>query len=109
MEADQLMDLFRIVKRGSGTNMIVYIADEDVIGRKESDPQSGIVLEVPKFLSTADKVNADYVTKELLTADILVLYGEKIINIAVSLGLVSPESVLDINGLKHVQVFKFLY
>ncbi len=88
---------------------VVYISDEDVVGRVERDDDRGIVLSVPEILSEGELVDESGAIDAIREADVVVLYGRRIIEVAVELGFVAEESVLDVNGLRHVQIFKFSY
>lgn len=88
---------------------VVYISDEDVVGRVERDNERGIVLSVPEILSKGELVDESGAIATIRNADVVVLYGKRIIEVAIGLGFVAEESVLEVNGLRHVQIFKFSY
>ncbi|NOZ30759.1 MAG: DUF424 family protein [Crenarchaeota archaeon] len=86
---------------------VVYISDEDVVGRIERDDEKGIILRVPEILLKGELVDESEAIAAIREADVVVLYGRRIIEVAVELGFVAEESVLEVNGLRHVQIFKF--
>jgi len=109
MEDNTVRNEFIIYKAKAGDTTLVYIADRDVIGRYEKDAARGIILKVPEFIEEGSPLSRSDAVRELLRNSIVILYGGKVIELAVELGLVEPQSVLEVNGLKHVQIFKFSY
>lgn len=92
-----------------GGVVIVYLSDDDVVGRVERDEEKGIVLRVPEILSEGTLVGEEEALEAIMKADVAVLYGKRIVELAVEKGLVAKDSILWVNGLPHVQVFKFPY
>lgn len=88
---------------------VVYISDEEVVGRVEQDDDRGIVLRVPVILTRGEVVDEPQAIKAIRDADVVVLYGRRIVRLAVELGFAAEDSILDVNGLQHVQIFKFKY
>lgn len=99
----------RLPSSDLGEARVVYASDEDAVGRVEENRETGVVLRVPEALLQGELVDEERVIEELKRGDVLVLYGRRIIELAVELGYVAEDSVLDVNGLRHVQVFKFSY
>ncbi len=98
----------RVIYTAEGL-MMAAIADEEVIDKAARDEERNLQIIVPKSFY-GEKVIGDAEAVQLLEeADILVLAGERIISKAIELGFVHPDSVLEVNGLKHVQIFKFMY
>lgn len=87
--------------------VMAAVADEEVLGKAAYDDDAGVNIIVSEEFYKGDLVNDEKVEKVLIEADVLVLAGDRVIEKAVKLGLVDPESVLRIGGLSHVQVFKF--
>ena len=109
MEDNTVKNEFIVYRAKAGDLTLVYIADREELGRCEKDATRGIVLKVPEFMGEGYPLSRSDAMREMLRNPIVILYGEKVIKLAVELGLVDPQSILDINGLKHVQIFKFTY
>lgn len=109
MEDNTVKNEFVAYRAKAGDTTLVYIADREVLGRQEKDAIRGIILKVPEFMWEGSPLSRTDAVRELLRNPIIILYGEKVIEIAIELGLVDPQSILDVNGLKHVQIFKFTY
>jgi len=100
---------FVIYKTSKDVTRLVFIVDIEVVNRIERDDSRGLIIKVPEFIKNGEIIGESEAIKELLSNDVIILYGHRIIGVAIKLGLVNEESVLDINGLKHVQIFKFIY
>ena len=89
--------------------LMAYIADEEALGRREEDRERGIRIIVPEALERGDRVGEEGLESIMLRPEIwvLLIYGSRAVEKAVSLGLADPDSVLDIGGLRHVIVYKF--
>jgi len=109
MEDYTVKDEFIAYRAKAGDTILIYIADKEVLGRREEDSSRGIVLKVPEFMGEGSPISRSDAIREMLRNSIIILYGGKVIELAVELGLVDPQSILDVNGLKHVQIFKFTY
>ncbi len=109
MEDNTVKNEFIAYKAKAGDSILVYIADREVLGRREEDTTRGIILKVPEFMGKGHPLSRGDAMREMLRNPIIILYGEKVVELAVELGLVDPQSILDVNGLKHVQIFKFTY
>ncbi len=88
---------------------MVAIADEEVYGKAAIDDDSGVAIIVSEEFYGGSVIEEDEAIRLLDVADILVLAGRRIISKAIELGFVNPESVLEIKGIQHVQVYKFRY
>lgn len=92
-----------------GGGKMAYIADEEVVGRKEFDRERGIRIIVPEELGSASLYGEEGLSELMTDSKVIVLliYGERAVRKAISLGLADPDSVLEVGGLKHVIVYKF--
>lgn len=104
---------YRLVRKErygpEGLTRIVVISDEDVVGRSSVSDDGEIVLKVPEFLADGELIGDEEAVQALSSADVAVLYGENVVELAIRLGYASADSVLDVKGLKHVQIFKIMY
>ncbi len=89
--------------------LMAYIADEEVLGRREEDRARGIRIIVPEALGRGARVGEERLESIMMNSDVwvLLIYGARAVEKAISLGLADPESVLDVGGLRHVIVYKF--
>ncbi len=85
---------------------MVLVTDEDLVGRSFVDQEDGYILMVPESIYSGKLVEEDEAALEISRADIIVATGEKAVGLVVGLGLASPESVISIRGVPHVQVYK---
>lgn len=92
-----------------GPGLMAAIVDAEELGRVEEDPSTGVRIEASPGFYKGELVAEDVVKRVMVEADILVLTGARVIGIAVEMGFVNPDSVMDVNGLKHVQVYKFKF
>jgi len=97
----------RVIETDHG--LMAVIADEEVMGKAAIDEERGVrIIISPEFYG--ERVIEESEALELLErASILVLAGDRIIGRAIDLGFVHPDSVLEVGGLRLVQVFKFRY
>ena len=85
---------------------MVLVADEDLVGRSFVDREEGYILMVPESLYSGRLAEESEAADEIRSADIIVATGERAVGLVVRLGLASPESVINIRGIPHVQVYK---
>ncbi|WP_062662062.1 DUF424 domain-containing protein [Aeropyrum camini] len=89
--------------------VMALVTDEDVMDRAVYDEERGVRIIVSRgFYGGGLATEADAI-KAIKEADIVVLTGERSVSIGVRMGLVNPDSVLEVKGIKQVQVFKFSY
>lgn len=93
----------------AGGLLMAAIADEEVLGREAYDPRNGVRIRVSREFYGGRLVGVDEVVEALDKADVLILAGDRCINLAVRLGYVNPQSILRIGDLSHAQVMKFGY
>ncbi len=91
----------------SDGGIMAAIADEEVMGKAAYDDETGASIIVSEDFYGGELVDEWEAESILREAEVLVLAGDRIIERAVRLGLVHPDSILKIGGLSHVQVFKF--
>ncbi|AFZ70107.1 hypothetical protein Calag_0330 [Caldisphaera lagunensis DSM 15908] len=88
--------------------IMISMADKEIIGKK-FEQRDGIVIDVDQNFYGSKLVDDEEALIYLKSADILILTGSKIVDMAIKEGIVNPDSVLEINGVKHVQVYKFAF
>ncbi|MDP8003758.1 MAG: DUF424 domain-containing protein [Caldisphaera sp.] len=88
--------------------IMVSIADKEIIGHKFSSGD-GLVIDVSPIFYGNKLADDEEALLYMKSADILILTGKRIVDKAIKEGIVNPDSVLEIDGVKHVQVFKFSF
>ena len=89
--------------------LMVAIADEEVIDKAVRDEERGLQIIVSREFYGERIIDELEAIRLIEEADVLVLAGDRIVSKAVELGYVHPDSILEVKGVKHVQVFKFMY
>ena len=89
-----------------GNDVLVGACDDSLLGKTFSEGK--FHLDVSKKFYGGEKVSIDILKKYLETATIANLVGEKTINCAISMGLVSKDCILRIDGIPHAQMVRML-
>ncbi|MEB2836194.1 MAG: DUF424 family protein [Desulfurococcales archaeon] len=90
----------------AGAYRIVSLVDEDVLGRVERDPESGITISLPRSFYEGRLVDEAEAIKIIASHDYVILAGCRAVQLGIELGVVDPRSVLEVNGLKYVHVMR---
>jgi len=90
----------------TGPYTILSLVDEEVIGRVERDEERGIVIALPEHFYGGKLVEDADAIKALASYDYIILAGCRAVQLGIEMGIVDPRSVLEVNGLKYVQVMK---
>ena len=85
---------------------MLLLADEDLVGRSFYDQDEGLILMIPEKLYSGRLVSESEAREEMRKADIIVATGRTAVSIAVREGFAHPDSVIEIRGVPHVQVYK---
>ena len=93
----------------AGGVLMAVITDEEVLGMKAEDPQSGIRIIVSESFYKGELVDLDKIIEAMEKADMIILTGNRCIETAIKLGFVNPDSVLKVDNLSQAQVMKFGY
>lgn len=89
--------------------LMIALTDEEVLGMEERDDEKGVRIIVSKDFYGGELVDEARALEAMRRADVLILTGDRIIELAIRHGYVNPESVLRVGRLSHTQVFKFSY
>lgn len=84
------------------SEVILAACDDDVIGKTFAG--DGRKITVSESFYGLKAVDADAVSEAMRSATIMNLVGEEVIALAVREGYASQDTVMDIGGVKHVQV-----
>jgi len=93
-----------VIRVGSYT--MLTIVDEEVLGRVERDEESGITISLPRRFYGGKLVGDSDAIKAMASHDYIVLAGCRAVQLGIEMGIVDPRSVLEVNGLRYVQVMK---
>ena len=93
------------VYRAEGS-VVVAICDEEILGKKFVDPGRGVVLEVSEGFYRGALVGEREALEHIAIADIAVLTGRRIVELAVREGLAAKEAALEVGGQLHLQIVK---
>ncbi len=85
---------------------MLFATDEELLGKAFYDEERQIALIISENIYGKKLVDEAEMTRLLLETEILVLAGEKIVNLAIRLGLVHPDAVLYVKGVPHAHVYK---
>lgn len=84
-----------------GDERIVAACDEDIIGMTFRG--DGTRITVHEAFYRGESMDEEAFVERLRMATIINLVGDGVIDIAIREGLVSPDSVLEIGGVRHAQ------
>lgn len=88
---------------------MLLVADEELVGKSFFDQEEGLILMVPESLYGGRLASEEEVREEMRKASIIVATGETAVSIAVREGFAHPDSVIEVHGIPHVQVYKIRY
>ena len=94
------MDIYLNVYRAGG-EVLVAACDKEILGKVFTEGE--LQLEVSKRFYCGELKDLKELSRILNEATIANLVGDKVVDYAVSCGLVSKENVLVIGGVKHAQ------
>ncbi len=88
----------------SGSTVVVAICDKEILGKTLKE--GNMTVTVNEGFFCGEIVDAESVEKALKNATTANLFGERCVQCAIECGVVSPQSVIYINGVPHAQVFR---
>lgn len=93
---------FKVHKHPS--EIILAICDEEILGKTFQGEKMKIT--VSEGFYGGDVVEEEFVRLNIGSFTILNIVGERIVNLAVELGIVAPENVVVIGETKHAQAVR---
>ena len=90
------------IKIHKGLHSVVAICDADLIGK--SFKQGKLRLSISEHFYKGERKNLDEITHLLVNSSNLNLVGPKIIQLALSLNLITKKQILVIDGVPHAQI-----
>ena len=85
-------------------DMLLAACDEDLIGKEFREGR--MRLKVSREFYMGELVSEETLVERLKSVSVINLVGERAVAVAVEQGLVDPECVLIIDGIKHAQAVK---
>ena len=85
-------------------DMLLAACDEDLIGREFREGK--MRLRVSGEFYMAELVTEETLAERMKSASIFNLVGERTVAVAVEQGLVDPDCIIVIDGVKHAQAVK---
>ena len=82
---------------------VIAICDENIVGKKFEEGDR--CIEVSERFYKGKKVSEKEVEGVLRGEDNINLVGNKVVELAVKLGVVNSNDVIEIQGVKHAQVY----
>lgn len=87
----------------TGQKEILAVCDEDIIGKKFE--QGDLCIEVSEVFYKDKKVDKKELEDLLKYYDNINIVGKDSIKIALELGIIEKENIIQIKGIPHVQIF----
>jgi len=87
------------------TEILVAICDKNLVGEKIK-VEKDFFIEIKENFYKERIINEEEAIKIMEQATILNIFGEKIVNLAIKMGLVSKENVIYFDGVPHAQFIK---
>lgn len=84
---------------------IVAACDEDIIGMTFAEGRAR--LTVHEEFYRGESLDEEAFVERLRIATVINLTGNEVVGIAIREGLVSPDSVIEVGGVKHAQAVRF--
>ncbi|MDD4245041.1 MAG: DUF424 family protein [Candidatus Methanomethylophilaceae archaeon] len=85
-------------------DMLLAACDEDLVGKEFREGR--MRLKVSKEFYMGELVSEETLVERLKSVSVINLVGERAVSVAVEQGLVDPECILIIDGIKHAQAVK---
>ncbi|UCE36894.1 MAG: DUF424 family protein [Thermoplasmata archaeon] len=85
---------------------LLAACDDEVLGKTFEEGE--LQLEVSKSFYGGEKVSCELFEEQLTVATIVNLVGKKVIEIAVGLGMVNENCIIEIDGVPHAQIAKMI-
>lgn len=85
-------------------SIVLGCCDEELLGKTLNDDKYNLTINVNFY--KGKKVGKKELEKMMDEANSINLFGEKCIKVAIEKGLISEESIIRIDGVPHVQIYK---
>ncbi|MCE4624981.1 MAG: DUF424 family protein [Desulfurococcales archaeon] len=85
---------------------MVLITDEELVGKSYYDQERRLALMIPENIHGGDLVGEEEAVEAMKSASIIVVTGERSVNLAVREGYLHPASILRVGGVPHAHIYK---
>jgi len=100
------MGRFSVKIHESRNEVIIAIADENLIGKTLHDKKRDIDFVVSKEFYGDEFFDLDYAIEKIRNGTNINLIGNEIIEAAIKENLIESGSFIEIDGIKHAQIYK---
>ncbi len=98
--------MISIKKYKQGHDTLLAACDEKLLGKKFEEGK--LQIDVKKDFYGGEKITIKVLKKFLEDATIANLVGSETIKAAVDMGLIDPETVIEIKGVPHAQMVRMI-
>jgi hypothetical protein len=95
-----------IRKYSTQGEILLAACDDEILGRTFCEGELQLV--VSESFYGGEKVSKENFIELIKNATIINLVGEKVIKIALDLGLIGPDGIIEIDGVPHAQIAKMI-
>ena len=85
-------------------DVITAVCDAEILGKTFRG--DGLRIEVSNGFYGGDVVSEEEVRNALRTCSVANIVGNNVVDIALDMGLISPENVITIGGVRHAQAVR---
>jgi hypothetical protein len=86
--------------------VLLAACDDEVLGKTFCEGE--LELMVSESFYRGEKVSSEFFITKIKSATIVNLVGKEVIDIALELGLITPEGIIEIDGVPHAQIAKMI-
>ena len=86
--------------------LMVLLTDEELVGRSYYDEERRIALMISESVHGGELVDEEEAVKALRSASIIIVTGERSVDLAIREGYLHPDSVLNVGGVPHAHIYK---
>jgi hypothetical protein len=88
----------------SGQSEVLAVCDKELCGKTLKGPKADFIVSNGFF--SGEEVSLEELRTRLHEFESINIVGNRAVAIAIEEGVASEENVIDISGVKHVQIFK---
>lgn len=84
---------------------IIAACDSEIVGKTLKDEKKEIEFNISEYFYGNEKLEWEEICKHIENGKNVNLVGNSIIELAIKNGLVDPKNVIEIDGIKHAQIY----
>lgn len=85
---------------------VLAVSDSDILGKEFEDSDTGIAVKVSHEFYGGEMMDAGEAIERIKAADNVNAIGTRIVDALIEERLVDPKNVININGVKHAQIYR---